>query len=71
MTLLKGIDPQIILPSVEKGNESLKNLLQVKKRINTLKQFHIWMFAWMFANHGAYSASAKPRRKRGDALKSY
>ncbi|MFB0556124.1 MAG: YdcF family protein [Phycisphaerae bacterium] len=63
----KGFDPQIILPRVEKEKESLKNLLQVKERINTLKQSHIWMFA----NHGAYSASAKPRRKRGDALKSY
>ena len=61
----KGINPEIILPRIEK--EVSEKLLKVKKGINDLKQFH----AWLFANHEAYAVAAKPKRESGDVLKSY
>jgi hypothetical protein len=63
----KGIDPDIILPRVEKEKDSLKKLYELKERISTLKEFHIWLFTY----HGAYAVAAEPKRESGNVLDSY
>jgi hypothetical protein len=62
-----GIEPDIILPRIEREKDSLETIRQIKEQISTLNEFH----TWLFTNHGAYAVAAKPKRESGKILDSY
>lgn len=63
----EGIDAEILSARIQKERESLAHLLQIKEKINTLRQFH----EWLFGEHAAYSLHADAVRVTGKVLNTY
>lgn len=62
-----GIDQSIIDARRLKEKEDLEKLLQTRKGITSLEEFH----RWFFTRHEAYSAGLTPTAIAGNAGKSY
>lgn len=63
----KGIDEELIKIRTKKEMRSLKHLQKTKKNIQTLSQFH----TWLYTKHSAYSVALKPRKLSGKVLDTY
>jgi hypothetical protein len=52
---------------IRREAESLENLLKTKQKINTLEDFH----KWLYTKHKAYSYGAELKKVQGNVLQSY
>lgn len=62
-----GIDSAVIQARVQKEKRSLRNILILRKKVKTLKDFH----RWLFTQHAVYAYGLKIKKVSPKTLKTY
>lgn len=62
-----GIAEDVLRERIAKESNGRDNVLRLKQRIHSLKEFH----RWLYSEHAAYASGKKPERASGKVLESY